>query len=336
MIPEDKRVEIRRLFYGEHWKVGTIANQLGFHEDTVSRAIQLDRHASRGVAKPSALDPFIDFIRETLERYPRLTGSRVHEMLRIRGYQGSPAQVRRRIRKDGLRPKPRSEAFHRLRMMPGEQAQADWAHVGTIRVGLYERPVFAFVVVLSWSRAVHAYFSLDQKMPAVVRGHVEAFEAFNGVARQILYDNMKTAVLERMGDSIRFHPRLLDLAGHYLFAPFPCNPGRGNEKGRVERKIRHLRTSFLAGRHFSDIDDLQRQFIDWRDQVAYLRPCPAEPTITVGQALERERESLVPLPPHPIDTEEVRPVLAKKQPYVTFDGVQAEGSRSQGARTYPR
>lgn len=156
-------------------------------------------------------------------------------------------------------------------------------------------------------------------MPAVVRGHVEAFETFEGVARQVLYDNMKTAVLERMGDSIRFHPRLLELAGHYLFAPFPCNPGRGNEKGRVERKIRHLRTSFMAGRQFDDINDLRRQFIDWRDQVAYARPCPAEPTITVGEALECERKMLLPLPLHPIDTEEVRPVVAKKQPYLTFD-----------------
>ena len=319
MISSEMRARIRRLFYGEHWKVGTIAEQLGVHHETVKRAIEVDRLVSRGTARPSDLDPYVSFIRETLEQYPRLTGTRLHEMLRLRGYEGSVGQVRRRIRQLGLRPKPSSEAFFRLRVMPGEQAQADWAHFGTIRMGLFERPLFAFVMVLSWSRAVHVYFSLDQTMPSVVRGHVEAFQAFGGCARQILYDNMKTVVLERMGDAIRFHPRLLDLAGHYLFAPYPCRPGRGNEKGRVERKIRHLRTSFFDGRRFGDLDDLRCQFLEWRDDVAYQRPCPADRTLTVCEALEKERDKLLPLPVHPFDSDEVRPVLARKQPYVIFD-----------------
>ncbi|KAA0221904.1 hypothetical protein EDM76_13675, partial [bacterium] len=83
--------------------------------------------------------------------------------------------------------------------------------------------------------------------------------------------------------------RLLELAGHYHFAPQPCRPRRGNEKGRVERRIRDLRTSFFAGREFHDIADLRRQFQQWRDDVAYIRPCLDQPDITVQQALDRER-----------------------------------------------
>ena len=322
MISDQRRAEIRRLFYGEHWKVGTIAAQLGLHHETVRQAIDTDRLASRGQARPSDLDPYIDLIRETLERYPRLTGTRVHEMVRARGYEGSVSQLRRRIRQLSLRPVPQAEAFFRLTTVPGEQAQVDWGSFGTVPVGLYERPLFGFVMVLSWSRAVHVYFSLDQTMPSVVRGHVASFETLGGVPRQILYDNMKTVVLDRVGDAIRFHPRFLELAGHYLFQAYPCRPRRPNEKGKVERKIRHLRTSFFEGRRFNDLADLQAQFIRWRDEVAYKRPCPAEPTITVGQALERERTKLLPLPLQPIDTDETRAVIAKKQPYVRFDGNQ--------------
>jgi hypothetical protein len=34
---------------------------------------------------------------------------------------------------------------------------------------------------------------------------------FGGAPRAILYDNMKTVVLERVGEHVRFHPRLLEL-----------------------------------------------------------------------------------------------------------------------------
>ena len=267
----------------------------------------------------SALDPFLVIVVATFERYPKLTAKRVHEMIKARGYKGSVSQLRRRIHQLGLRPKPATEAFFRLMTAPGEQGQVDWGHFGKVRVGGTERPLYLFVVVLSWSRAVHVDFSLDQTMASVMRGHVRAFEIFGGIPRQLLYDNMKTVVIERVGNAIRYHVRLLDLAGHYHFQPRPCRPRRGNEKGRVERRIRDLRTSFFAGREFVDLADLRRQFQQWRDEVAYMRPCPADADITVAQALERERSLLLPLPHNPIDTDEVRAACAAKQPYLRYD-----------------
>jgi transposase len=70
------------------------------------------------------------------------------------------------------------------------------------------------------------------------------------------YDNLKSAVLERVGDAIRFHPTLLAFAGHYRFEPRPVAVARGNEKGRVERAIRHVREAFFAARKVTDLDDL--------------------------------------------------------------------------------
>lgn len=318
-LSPDIRARIRRLFYGEHWKVGTIAAQLDVHPDAVRHAIDSGVFCNAGRCPPSALDVYVEFVRETLERYPRLTGTRLHEMLRERGYQGSVVQLRRRIVALDLRPRPRSEAFFRLQCLPGEQGQVDWAYYGTLRVGRAERKVWVLVIVLAWSRGFDAYFSFEQTEAAVQRGHMDAFEEFGGVPRTLLYDNMKTVVLEREGDAIRFHPRLLELSAHYLFSPQPCRPARPTEKPRVERRIRDLRTSFFPGREFRDLADMKAQFRRWRDDVAYQRPCPTKPELTVAQALDEERPRLLPLPLHRLDAEESRTVVARRQPYVRFD-----------------
>ncbi len=319
MISDEQRAKIRRLYYGEHWKVGTIAAQLGLHEDTVKRAIDTDRFVAPGRARPSALDPFVPFIRETLERYPKLTGTRVHEMVRERGYRGSAIQVRRKIRDLDLRPRPRGEVYLRLDTLPGEQGQVDWADFGMLPVEGGQRRLYAFIMALSWSRDFWAHFSFEQAMSAVVRGHVECFGQFKGVPRTLLYDNMKTVVLERDGDAIRFHPRFTELKSYYLFDARPCRPRRANEKGRVERAIRYLRSSFFAGRHFADIEDVRRQFEAWHRDIARRRRCPQDETMSVEEAFEAEKPRLLPLPEHPMEATHVKAVVARKQPYVIYD-----------------
>jgi transposase len=318
VITGEQRAEIRRLFYAEHWKVGTIAAALGAHPDTVRRAIEVERFRVDGARpRPTKLDPFLPFIRETLDRYPRLRSTRLHEMLCGRGYTGSGVQLRRVVRR--MRPGPPAEAYLRLRVMPAEQAQADWGCFGTVGTGRRKRPLSCFVMVLSWSRAVHALFTLDQTLESFVRGHVEAFEYFEGVPRNILYDNLKTAVLERRGDAIHFHPRLLELCGHYHYAPRPCAPCRGNEKGRVERQIQYLRTSFFAARPFRDVDDLNAQFRRWRDDIAHARRNPGDETMSVAEALSCERALLLPLPEHRFESDLMRVVSSGKTPYIRFD-----------------
>jgi transposase len=88
----------------------------------------------------------------------------------------------------------------------------------------------AFVMVLSYSRQIFLRFFLDARMENFLRGHVATFEAWQGIPRVLLYDNLKSAVLERRGDAIRFHPTLLGFAGHYRYEPRPVAVARGNEK----------------------------------------------------------------------------------------------------------
>jgi len=297
--------------------VGTIAQALKLHPDTVRRAIEVERFHRAEQLRATMLDPYLPFVRQTLEAHPRLCATRLHPMLRDRGYTGSVEQLRRVVAR--LRPQPQ-EAFLRLQVFAGEQAQVDWAHFGSVTIGRARRALSCFVMTLSWSRALYLEFFFDQTMESFLRGHVNAFRSFSGAARVALYDNLKSAVLERHGSQIHFNPRLLELAAHYHFVPRPCQVRAGNQKGRVERAIRYVRDSFWAARAFTTLEECNRQALKWRDEVAHQRPWPDDNSRTVVQAFEQERPRLLELPLHEFDTDRVVSVRAAKTIYVRFDG----------------
>ncbi len=317
-IPVDLEARILRLYHVEKWRCGTIARQLSVHRETVQHVLAragLPRHGPP--PRSSMVEPYLPFIRQTLEKFPTLTASRLYAMVRERGYTGAPDHFRHLVALH--RPRPPAEAYLRLRTLPGEQGQVDWGHFGHIEIGRARRPLMAFVMVLSYSREIYLRFFLDARMENFLRGHVGAFNAWCGLPRVLLYDNLKSAVLERQGDAIRFHPTLLAFAGHYRYEPRPVAPARGNEKGRVERAIRHVREAFFAARKFTDLDDLNAQAEHWCRTQAADRPCPEDRSISVRQARALEQPLLLPLPDNPYPVEEVLAVKVGKTPYVRYD-----------------
>jgi transposase len=317
MIEQELRVQIRHYFFAEHWKVGTIAAELKLHPDTVRRAIEVNRVQRALQLRASIVDPYLPFLREMLEAHPRLCATRLYRMIAERGYTGSIVQLRRVVAH--LRPR-RQEAFLRTQVFAGEEAQVDWAHFGSVKVGQTQRTLSCFVMTLSWSRALYLEFFFDQTMESFLRGHAHAFASFNGSVRVVLYDNLKSAVLERHGSQIHFNPRLLELAGHYHFVPRPCQVRAGNQKGRVERAIRYVRDSFWAARGFTTLEECNRQALRWRDEVAHQRPWPDDRNNPVAQAFIDEQPRLLPLPLHPFNCEHVVAVRSAKTIYVRFDG----------------
>jgi transposase len=316
MISPETRAQIRRYFYAEHWKVGTIAGELDVHPDTVRNAIESERFKSMQPLRASVVDPYIDFIRQTLEQYPQLRATRVYQMVHDRGFSGSVVQLRRAVSR--LRPQSR-EPFLQLQTFPGEQGQVDWAHFGHVMVGRARRALSCFVMTLSYSRALYLEFFFDQTMENFLRGHVHAFEFWAGQPRVLLYDNLKSAVLERRGNQILFHPRLLELSGHYHFAPRPCQVRSGNQKGRVERAIRYVRDSFWAGRSFTTLAECNRQAFHWRDQVAHQRRWPGGDHRIVAEVFAEEQSRLLPPALHPFPTDRIETVRSHKTIYVRFD-----------------
>jgi transposase len=317
-LTPDCEAKILRLHYVEKWKIGTIANQLSVHHSAVARVLsQAGIPKAIICPKGSMLDPYLCFILETLEKYPSLTASRLYEMVRERGYPGGSDHFRHLMSLH--RPKPAAEAFLRLRTLPGEQAQIDWGHFGHIQIGKARRPLMAFVMVLSYSRKIFLTFYLNAQMANFLRGHVAAFEAFEGIPKVLLYDNLKSAVLERAGDAIRFHPELLQFSAHYRYEPRPVAVARGNEKGRVERSIRYIRDHFFAAREWSDLNELNAQAQHWCEGWSSDRPCPEEKTSTVRQVFIEEKASLIALPTNPYATHERLEVKVGKTPYARFD-----------------
>lgn len=310
--------EIKRLYYAEHWRVGTIATQLGVHPEVVSRAVNRAPGSLRQASpRRRQIDPFLPWLTETLERYPRLATTVLHRMLRERGYPGGVVQLRRIVRR--LRPR-RQEAFLRLSSLPGEAAQVDWADFGRVKVDRAERRLSAFVMTLCHSRALYVEFFFDQTLVSFLRGHIRGFEHFGGVARTVATDNLRSVVLERRGDQIRFHPRYLELAGHYGFEPRPCNVARGNEKGRVERSIRFLRESFFAVHSFGGLAAVNAGVKRWVEQIADARPWPDDRSRTCAEVFAgTERPRLLALPLHPLDTSERAAVRSRKTLWVRFD-----------------
>jgi transposase len=318
-IPPDLEAKILRYHHVEKWRVHTIAAQLGVHHYTVRRVLaQAGLMFSGTPPRPSRLDPYLPFIRQTLERFPTLTASRLYAMVCARGYQGSPDHFRHFLAR--YRPRPQAEAFLRLSSLPGEQAQVDWAHCGHLTIGRARRPVMAFVMVLSHSRDIALRFFLSAGMDSFLAGHHYAFQRWGGVPRVLLYDNLKSAVIEREGTAIRFNPTLLAFANHYRFDPRPVGVARGNEKGRVERAIRYIRDNFLAARPITDLDTLNREAEAWSCGPAADRRCPGDPDHSVRDALAAETPFLLPLPANPFPPGAAVPVTAGKTPYVRFDG----------------
>lgn len=315
MISQELEVTIINLSK-EGWKVGAIARQLGVHHDTVQRCLD------RGPQKESGNDPeratvlerWLPLIDTTMAKYPKVKATRLLSMLRQRGYKGSVYPLRRYCHKN--RPRP-DKAFLDLQFLPGEMAQIDWASFGDIAVGKHRRKLHLFLMVLAYSRSLYGRYFHDMSSARVLEGHTLAFAHFGGCPKQCLYDNMKTAVIEHVGEGVRFNSDLLDLAKHYAFMPRACNPRSGWEKGRIERAVRYVRESFFEARHFEDLDDLNQQFEEWLRTASPERPWPEDELLTVREAARLEL--LSPLPDEVYDPYEERQVRVDKKAMVQFD-----------------
>jgi len=187
-----------------------------------------------------------------------------------------------------------------------------------MRVGTAQRPLSVFAMVLSWSRALFLDFAFDQQMETFCRMHRRALEFFDGVPRRIVYDNLKSVVLSRVGATIQFNPRFLTCAGHYLFEPTAAPVRYPEYKGRVGAIIKYIRQSFFYGRSFASLQDLRTQAAAWRDQVANDR-IHATTRQRPAERLLLERPRLRPLPPRPFDTDVVLPLIVSKEARVRFD-----------------
>ncbi len=303
--------------------VSAIAERTGHDRKTVRKYIERGLVAPKyrpRTPRPSQLDAYKDYLRERLAAWPELTSSRLLREIREMGYQGGHTVLKDFVRL--IRPKPVPGFEVRFETAPGVQAQVDFAEfkVAFASEGGLERKVWLFAMVLGHSRYLWAQFVMHQDLPTVLRCHMEAFEHFGGVPREILYDRMKTAVLgEPEADKpIVYNAKLLACGSHYGFVPRACQPYRAQTKGKVERPYRYIRADFFMARQFLDIADMNRQLRQWLDTVANARRHGTTDRV-VCEHFAAEREALQALPAGRFD------VVLRLERKVSSDGCVSVG-----------
>lgn len=315
-MTEQQWAEARRLFFEEKFKKRAIARHLALHPDTVARAVALDSFPKRECPlRGSLVDTFEEPIRALLSRFPELSGIRVLEEIRQLGYTGQISILRDRLRQ--IRPRRQPEVFLRRETLPGEEAQADWGSCGMIQTENVIRPLSVFVMVLSFSRLLYVEFTVSQEMEDFLRCHVNAFRFFGGYPKTILYDNLRSVVAWRQKRFTRLNARFQEFTGTYRFEARPCNPRRGNEKPRAEVGVRYVKQNFLAGRCFTDLQQVQLASFHWLRDVANVRIHGTTGERPV-ERFEREKQRLHPLPADPYDTRIRRDVYVNHQARVSF------------------
>lgn len=248
---EKKVLHLREV---EKLSIRQIARELRMCRKRIRR-ILTGRAAVPVLKKPSLLEPYRQLIATWYGAYPNLKAKQIYERLLPYGYRGSYRRVAEWTQ--GFRRK-KSEVFHTLEFLPGEEAQVDWFFFRHETLGL----VAGFLYVLAYSRYAWGKFYPRTSFEFFLAGHLECFEHLKGLARRHRYDNLKSVVLGRGVKTLEYNPQFLDFARHYGFSIYVCNPYSGHEKGRVERVVRDVRV-FLYGEEFHDLSDLNLKFRGW-------------------------------------------------------------------------
>ncbi len=284
-----------------------VAKQMGVSRNTVRRYLR-DPQAQAGQRKTGAPRvTLLDAYRDTIAQ--RLAAAAPHWIpatvilreIAALGYTGSTTQLRRYMA--SLRPVKPPEPLIRFETAPGVQMQCDWV---VFRRGA--KPLSAFVATLGYSRASYVRFVTDEKLATLLSCHVSAFEFFAGIPKQILYDNMKTVVIERdaygQGEH-KFQAAFVDFATHHGFVPKLCRPYRAKTKGKVERFNGYLRRSFynplvaklaqIGGAQLQlDVDMANTEVLRWLREVANARTHGTTARVP-REALIEEQAALQPL-----------------------------------------
>ena len=304
--------------------ITAIARRTGRDPKTVrkyiERGIEAPVYGPRPIGRPSKIASFMDFLRERVTAFPDLSAARLTREIRELGYAGAYTAVKRYLA--AIRPENGPKPYEvRFETPAGVQAQVDFARfvVGFTDDPGSNRIVWLFSLVLGHSRFIFARYVLHQDLQTLLRCHIEAFAALDGVPIEILYDRMKTAVTgEDDQGHIVYNRSLLALATHYRFQPRACRPYRAKTKGKVERPFRYIREDFFLGRNFRNLDDLNLQLSDWLDTVANVRVHGTTQRV-VAEAFATEQPELQTLPEHRFDA------VLRLERRVSHDGFVAIG-----------
>lgn len=302
MLTQENQVEIRVLAR-QGMGIRAIARELDVSRNTVRRVLrgQAPGRYSPRRARATKLDSYKAYIcaRVQAAGAVRLPAPVLLREIQEQGYAGSLTQLKSYLAK--IRPAKKEDPLVRFETEPGQQVQVDFVVFKRCGVRLA-----AFVATLGYSRMSFVRFVPDETWPTVKACLEAAFGYFGGVAREVLFDNMKTVVLERNAygrGQHRLHPGLLALSRDLGFAVRLCRPYRAKTKGKVERFNRYLRESFynplvtrLQADVALDIETANVEVLKWLRDVANVRDHKGTAARPVDR-LEADQRSMLPYEP---------------------------------------
>ena len=263
MCRKEDRMHVARIMANNGHSQKDIAVKLGVSDRMVRKYLNPEFGTRPRRRRRSILAPYHAFLDELLEDDPYINLVPVYERLQRRGYTGGITILRDYARK--VRKRITTKAVRRFETEPGLQAQVDWKECGRWNIGGELIKLYAFVMVLGYSRKPFVLFTTNMKLSTVLKAHLLAFAWFGAVPREILYDNMKTAWHYAAGQWM-VNSELLKLASACGFTPRRCRIRRPQTKGKVERFIGYLAHNFLprvAGAEATTVADLNDAVATW-------------------------------------------------------------------------
>lgn len=273
---------------------------------------------ARRIGRPSIAAPWTGLVETWLHEDHALPGMEILRRLcdehAYRGGKSAVYELVRRLRRPAVAPLVRFEG------VPGEFSQHDFGQVDVRYTGGAVERVHFFASRLKWSRVVHVVLVPDEREEALVRGLLDAFEAFGGIPLVTVWDNPKTVVVSRKGELIVWNAIFGQVALDYRFAPELCWPRSGNQKGAVENLVGWVKGSFFKCRRFHDRADLEAQLAHWLSAANTRRPSRATGIIP-SVRLEQERLRLRALPIPPAAYALNIPVVVSARARVAYEGM---------------
>jgi len=235
------------------------------------------------------------------------------------GFTGSYSAVKRFVHQ--LK-KSTPEAFIRIEVEPGAQAQVDFGYAGLMKNPLdnqLER-AWAFVMTLSHSRHQFVQFVFGQSVEIWLRLHRQAFEFFGGVPREIVLDNLKAAIIKAGLYDPTVQRSYRECAEHYGFLISPCRKGKPEHKGKVEcGGVKYVKGNFLPGQSFRDITDANEKALVWCMEKAGGRIHGTTKRRPLEVFEKVEKRALLPLADKPFEICSWKQCSLHPDCYVVFD-----------------
>ena len=215
----------------------------------------------------------------------------VYELLKEEGYQGSERTVRRRVAQ--IRGQKPVERFFEQKYTPGEQSQFDFKEKILIPFMDGEHSIYLHFGTLPSSDhfGIRAY--PRKNFECFMEGIHYFFEDIGGMTKNIRIDNLSPCVAKVHKGSRRTYTDSFQRAiDYYGFEVLPCRPGKGSDKGDVERDIRtHARRikRLIENQKlkFKNFDELNCWLTAYRDKRV---------NDTIGEKFNEEKKKLLILP----------------------------------------